>query len=159
MPRAPSKNSRFRRAPSLTSRLTGLLRLRKAYIDKVTEIDQRIANALRENTPTTNPECLLMIRTALEALSVDFNNTFVEYSRQGKPQLIITQRDKVQLNFPTATGVPQTTPSAPPAPLVRRKSTSSRIRADTKDRAPKDIEADSGDDSIDPGIEPPSRTQ
>ena len=120
MPRIKiNSNSRNRRATStLDATLGNLLRARKRHLDKLKEIDTQVAEILRNNTPTSNGECLQIIRTALASSSIDFNKTYVHYHRPGHIPLVLAQENRVRLTFSEQPGTSSINPSAPPFATV-----------------------------------------
>ena len=114
MSRTGTSQASKRKALSFNTVLRNLLRTRNNYVKKIKELDEQITTLLRENTPSTNEQSLQLLRTALSAASVNFNDTFIEYHRPNQSQLVIAQRNRVLLNFPVRVETTQVTSSTPP---------------------------------------------
>ena len=146
MPRSSSSRSS---TVSLDAKLQILLRSRRNYLDKIQQIDDQINNELRNNLPSSNAECLQIIKTAITTCSIDFNNTFLETPRQNKPSIIIAQRNRVLLNYPEFTELTSAIASPPsssftisavqplsPNPSPFRPETPTRNTVDFSELAP-----------------------
>jgi hypothetical protein len=106
-------------AISIESRLTSLLRARKEYLDKVDEIDKQLTNVVRDEVPSTNNISIQILKAGLAASPINFESTFLEYHRTGKPSLVIAQRNRVLLNYPGYSEVALVVPSTPSSSSVR----------------------------------------
>src|SRR5215467_13382416 len=114
MSRAGASQGTRSRALSFNTTLGNILRTRQNYVTKIKELDERIITLLCDNLPTTNEHSLQLMRTALSASSINFDNTYVEYHRPNQSQLVIAQRDKVTLNYHGRTETEYVTSSTPP---------------------------------------------
>ena len=83
---------------NLNTHLANLLKARKEYSNKLKEIDKEITATLRYNPPSSNEQCLQIMRTALGSLSVDFEKSFIEYHRPGQSSLVLAQENRIIYN-------------------------------------------------------------
>ena len=119
-------SGRKRKPLPLKSVIRILLDQRSNHTNRIKEIDEKITEALRNDSTTPAYAWLQIIQTAINRSTVNFENTRLEYINPDQVPIIVIQRDKVNLIEPS-----EQIDSPPIKPDVSQ--TVVRIIADSRD--------------------------